>query len=439
MTGIPPHNLEAEQSLLCSFLLGEDPADAVAILDSEDFYSSAHKHIWTAIFSLYKNKDPLGSVEIAAELKSMGKLGESGGHVYLAKLMDIPQAIGIPHTAQIIKAYSKRRDIIRIGNSLLSKASDETIDIVSLVESTKADIEKIAAGNGHRKSRSVTAQVREWIFATSGQITTSDCNRDLGLKTPEQKKAANMALIRLKDEGIIEKCGERNGCYRLIEQGQDDEMEFLEGPVYEYPVKLLFGLNDICSLYPQNIVVIAGSKSAGKTALLLNIVLANQDKHEIVYLNSEMGPVEWTKRMQGFGCVKKSDIKFKARTCHKNFHDKIDGSNKIFIVDFLEIHDNFYEVAGLIRKIHEKLKDGICFIAVQKKIGEKLGRGSDFSMEKARLYLTMEYEEQQLCTRLTIIDAKANKTMSDVRGLNKKIKIVGGAHISALDKDWQRI
>jgi hypothetical protein len=152
-----------------------------------------------------------------------------------------------------------------------------------------------------------------------------------------------------------------------------------------------------------------------------------------------MGPIEWTKRMQGFGCTTKSDVKFKAKTCYKNFHDKIDGSNKIFIVDFLEIHDNFYEVAGLIRKIHEKLKEGICFVAVQKKIGEKLGRGSDFSMEKARLYLTMEFEEKQACTKMTIIDAKANKTMSDVRGLSKRIKIVNGSQIHSLDKDWTRV
>lgn len=73
-----------------------------------------------------------------------------------------------------------------------------------------------------------------------------------------------MTFTRLKAEGVIEKYGEKNGCYRLIEKDADDEMEFIENDVFEYPVKLPFGLNDICSLYPQNIVIIAGSKSAGK-------------------------------------------------------------------------------------------------------------------------------------------------------------------------------
>jgi Ni2+-binding GTPase involved in maturation of urease and hydrogenase len=435
---LPPQNIEAEQSLLCTFLLGEDPEPAVQILDVEDFYKTGHQHIWTAIISLYKNKEPLGLVEVTAELKSMGKLEESGGAGYLASLMDMPAAVDIQHTAKLIKACSVRRRMIAIANEIGNQAYDDTADIGKLVDTARTDIETIAVVGGYKKLDKISTQVEEWVFATSGQVMTSDCNRDLNFVTPEQKRAANMAFLRLKERGIIEKCGDRNGCYRLIDQGQNDDMDFIEGDIYEYPVKLPFGLNDICSLYPQNIVIIAGSKSAGKTALLLKIVMDNQKTHDIVYLNSEMGPIEWSKRMKGFGCEKKSDIKFKAKSCHKNFHDKIDESNKIYVVDFLEIHDNFFEIAGLIRKIHEKLRDGICFIAIQKKIGEKIGRGADFSMEKARLYLTMEFEEKHACTKLTIIDAKANKTNSDVRGLSKRLKIRDGSNITALSNDWAR-
>jgi hypothetical protein len=247
-----------------------------------------------------------------------------------------------------------------------------------------------------------------------------------------------MCFARLRAEGVIEKYGEMNGCYRLIPKDENDDMEFVEEEIYEYPVKLPFGLNDIVALYPKNIVILAGSKSAGKTAILLDLAIRNQKNKEVVYLNSEMGSVEWSKRMKGFGFNFKSDIKFKAKKCSANFHDKIDGSDKIFIVDFLEIHENFYEIAKYIRLIHDKLDKGICFVAVQKKWGERLGRGADFSMEKARLYLNLEFEQERLCTKVTIIDAKANKLNMDARGLNKKIKILGGSKIEILDKEWMR-
>jgi hypothetical protein len=288
------------------------------------------------------------------------------------------------------------------------------------------------------QSRNISAEVREWILATNGHTTTTNCHKELGLTTNDHKKAANMCFARLRAEGVIEKYGEMNGCYRLIPKDENDDMEFVEEEIFEYPVKLPFGLNDIVSLYPKNIVIIAGSKSAGKTAILLDLAIRNQKDKEVVYLNSEMGPVEWSKRMKSFGCNFKSDIKFKAKKCSANFHDKIDGSDKIFIVDFLEIHENFFEIAKFIRLIHEKLEKGICFVAVQKKWGERLGRGADFSMEKARLYLNLEFEQERLCTKVTIIDAKANKLNMDARGLNKKIKIIGGSSIQILDREWMR-
>jgi hypothetical protein len=55
-----------------------------------------------------------------------------------------------------------------------------------------------------------------------------------------------------------------------------------------------------------------------------------------------------------------------------------------------EISDNFYQIGSELRQIHDRLKDGIAVIAMQKKKGAELGRGAEFSLEKPRLYLTME-------------------------------------------------
>ena len=287
-----------------------------------------------------------------------------------------------------------------------------------------------------RQNQNISQMVREWVLTTTGHFLTTDNHRELGLTTRDHKKAANMALLRLVDEKVIEKYGDKRGCYRLIERDFNTEMRFIDGPVEEFGVKLPFGLNGICSIFAKNIIVVAGSKSAGKTALLMNIAKMNQDHNEVVYFNSEMGDEEWSRRLKQMGIEKQEDLKFKAYGIHKNFHDMMDEKKKIFIIDFLEIHDNFYEIAKHIRLIHEVIKDGICIIAIQKKQGQMMARGADFSMEKARLYLSLDFLEGQRCSQMTIVDAKSPKVADSLRGWKKRIKIMNGVRMEALDENW---
>ncbi len=287
---------------------------------------------------------------------------------------------------------------------------------------------------------SVAEEVKEWVRTTQGSFQTRQCYQDLSIVTKREKKTAYMVLLRMVEDKYIEREGKSTGTFRKVEN-ETEEMEFIDHEIFEYPIRLPFGLNDICSLYAKNICIIAGSKSSGKTAFLLNMAMANQHRHEIVYLNSEAGPEEWTNRLKKMGVKAKEDLKFKAYPCHNNFHDKMNGDKKIYIVDFLEVHDSFYEIAKPIRLIHEKIEQGLCFVAIQKKGSERLGRGAEFSMEKARLYLTLDYLEAEAdpCSRLTIVDAKASKIAQGAKGLSKRIKIIDGSRMEALDRDWRRL
>jgi len=431
---LPPQNIDAEQSLLCSFIYGADPEDTL-FLEAEDFYNKAHQNIWQAVHSLYKNKEPIDSVSILNELKSMGKLTVSGGGVYLAKLMDIPQATNTLHYAKIIKDCSRRRQAIIAANQLLQKAYDAEVDFDVLLKATGEKLSVLK--NGHSRERKLTETIREWMSVTTGDISVTECDKELNIVTQRDKAARRQAFSRLCKDGIVERIGNKDGWFRFIDQ-TNDEMEFVEGDFYEYPVRLPFGLNDICEIYAQNIIIIAGCKGAGKTAFMLNLALKNREERDVIYLNSEMGAKEYTKRLNKFGIYKKKDIGFKCVPCHSNFHNKIKDDDSIYIVDYLEIHDNFYEVAKHIRLIHEKLKDNICIIAIQKKTNERLGRGAEFSMEKSRLYLSLDYIEEEFCSKLTIVDAKNLRTAMNFNGMSKRIKITNGSKIEALDKDWRR-
>lgn len=278
------------------------------------------------------------------------------------------------------------------------------------------------------QGRNLAAEIREWALTTNGHFMTTDCHRELQLTTRDHMKAANMALLRLCEgkPPLLEKHGDKRGCYRRIENNIEP-VNFLNAPTNEFPINLPLGIDKFSILYPGNIVIVAGSKSAGKTAFLLNIVKENMKRHDIVYLNSEMGDTEFRKRLELFDDVKLTEWKFRPYHRASNFADLITPEKKIFIVDFLEVTTDFWKVAQYIQEIHKKLKEGICIIALQKSEGKDSGRGGDFSKEKARLYITLDYLSDRKANQVKIVDAKAWRTEINPRGLYRNYKLVKGA------------
>src|SRR5579859_4446274 len=77
---VPPHNLDAEQSLLGAMLLSRDAiAAAVEYCGTDDFYKPAHAHVFDAITTLYTRGEPADPVTVADELSRAGLLEASGG------------------------------------------------------------------------------------------------------------------------------------------------------------------------------------------------------------------------------------------------------------------------------------------------------------------------------------------------------------------------
>lgn len=287
------------------------------------------------------------------------------------------------------------------------------------------------------KSRNVQNEIKEYILIqkslTEPYVVLTECLQSLQLLTREAKNAAYSAFTRLCQEGnLIVKQQDKRGIYRILYNEKDvAKMDLTtESEVNEIDVKMPLDLNRLCVISPGNICVVAGSKSSGKTAMLMNIALFNQHNFDVIYLNSEMSETEFKKRMKRFAPL--SDWKITGYKCHNNFDDYITGEpGKIYIVDYLEVHKDFYDIATPIRKIHEKLGDSVCFIGIQMKTGGVLGRGGEFSAEKARLYITMDYQEDELQTKVTIYDAKEPRPPHDnVRGLWRMVKIINGASLS---------
>ena len=271
------------------------------------------------------------------------------------------------------------------------------------------------------KERSITDEVREWVLTSSGLFLTSDVHKELDLTSRDLKKQANEAIRRLANDGILAPCGVKRGCYRLIE-ADSPMIDFINADISEvYDIYWPFELEKLVNIYPKNIIILAGAPNAGKTAFLLNTIKKNMDRHRIEYFSSEMGPEELKLRLSKFDDLELKDWKFYPRERAFNFADAI-VPDALNIVDYLEITEDFSKIAGEIKMIFDRLNKGIAIIAIQKKIGADLGRGAEFSLEKARLYLSMDGG------KLKIIKAKNwVSSLINPNNMELKFKLVGGA------------
>src|SRR3954465_2991806 len=95
----PPHNLQAEESLLGAMLLSKDAiASAVETVSPEDFYKPAHGHLFEAIQTLYGRGEPVDPVTVPEELRRADLLDALGGRQAILRIqVGTPAAANAAH------------------------------------------------------------------------------------------------------------------------------------------------------------------------------------------------------------------------------------------------------------------------------------------------------------------------------------------------------
>jgi hypothetical protein len=245
----------------------------------------------------------------------------------------------------------------------------------------------------------LAADAREWVLSSSGVFLSSDFVKEAGLSSMSSRefnKNLSKVFERLANDGLIERNGGRRGCFRRVEK-ESEIIDFAHADcstIFDLRWPAPFHLERLVNLYPKNIVILAGATNAGKTALLLNVVRENMDRHKVLYFSSEMGAEELRLRIEKFQ-LPVSSWRFEARERAANFADAI-TPDAVNIIDYFELTDNFYQVGGEIKKIFDRLTIGIAIIAIQKDENKEFARGGAFSAEKARLYLSMNPGELKI-------------------------------------------
>lgn len=121
---VPPHSMEAEQSVLGGLMLDNQAWELIADqINEKDFYRHDHALIFRAIASLSGDDKPYDVVTISDWLDQRKELDNIGGLAYLGILAnDTPTAVNIKAYAEIVREYSVLRNLIQVGHQIASTA-----------------------------------------------------------------------------------------------------------------------------------------------------------------------------------------------------------------------------------------------------------------------------------------------------------------------------
>jgi len=126
----PPHNLDAEKSILGGLMVEPEAFDGVfEILSGADFYKLSHRKIFTAIVEIHNRKEPIDIITVSNLLTQKKELDAMGGVGVLGEIMNqYPTAVNILEYAKIVKEKALLRKLITVNTEVLESAYDGTYD-----------------------------------------------------------------------------------------------------------------------------------------------------------------------------------------------------------------------------------------------------------------------------------------------------------------------
>ncbi len=242
---LPPHSLEAEESVIGSMLLSQEAImDVSEILKPEDFYKESHAIIYRTMISLFTAGEPVDPVTVAEALRAQGNLEKTGDRTYILNLVSsVPTPANARYYAEVVYRLATYRRLIDAAGKVaavgyrapeeLAEALDEAEDVVFSV-----------AQRERRESIKPMKELMEGAFEDLEQIAEGT-----------------------KETGIL--------------TGFTDLDELTMG------------------LQPSDLIVIAARPSMGKTSLALNIAdyVAVEEGIPVAIFSLEMSAQELTKRM----------------------------------------------------------------------------------------------------------------------------------------------
>jgi len=220
---------------------------------------------------------------------------------------------------------------------------------------------------------------------------------------PEEDNKLRGIIFELCKAKVCESIGRRDGYYRPI-QNSVEPIDFAKLRPRDFPIILPFDLRKYVFIYPDTTVIVAGSKSSGKTGFLYRTVALNMGKVNIKLLsNMEGGREQMYDRFKVMGIDLATMPKF-IYPVNEHFHDHIKDEDTLYVVDYIDAPegDDFYLIGAQIKKIDHRLQglNSIAIIGLQKPSMRDTAFGGEQTLKVASLYIAMD------TSKLKIVDAK---------------------------------
>ena len=242
----PPHDTEAEKSVLGSILIDPDAIHKVADIISDDsFYDDRHKLLYKAMRTLYENNQPIDALTVTSQLKKTKELKPAGGSAYLAEMSNhVITSANVAEYARIVADHYIKRQIISAGSEMTALAFDES-----------------------KETRDILDDVEQKVFAISQK---------------KSKKAFTPMREALSDSfERLEELQRNGGAFQGLPTG--------------------FTLLDsvLSGMHRSNLIILAARPGTGKTAFALNVAqhLTVKEKKKVAFFSLEMSVEELVDRM----------------------------------------------------------------------------------------------------------------------------------------------
>lgn len=246
---IPPHSIEAEQSVLGGLMLDNQAWDKIVDRVSEfDFYQKNHRTIFNTITQMASVSQPFDVLTIAEKLKSLARLEDAGGEIYLFELAkNTPGTANAAAYADIVRERSTLRQLIGIANDIADNAFN-----------TKG-----------RESKEILDEAEQKVFAIAEQQSKGN----KGARTISDLLGAAVERI----DTLFHSDQDITG----VPSGYEDFDEMTSG------------------LQKSDLIIVAGRPSMGKTSFAMNIAenVAIKTEKPVLIFSMEMSGESLAMRM----------------------------------------------------------------------------------------------------------------------------------------------
>src|SRR6266446_9099187 len=152
---VPPHSVEAEQSLLGALLLDNHAFDRIAdLVGADDFYRDDHRRIWRHIAKLVEAARPADVVTVSESIEASEDKDRTGGPAYLGALaQNTPSALNIRRYAELVRERAVQRRLAQVATEIAESAlAPSGKEVGQLLDEAESKIFQIAE-SGARKDQ----------------------------------------------------------------------------------------------------------------------------------------------------------------------------------------------------------------------------------------------------------------------------------------------